>query len=66
MAEFFKSDPTYLKAMRRKRKKNKNEDTNKDADALKRLTKEFNSVFKSWQSKNVAPKYYVEEKYRKK
>jgi hypothetical protein len=38
--------------------KNKYKDTNKDADALKKLRKEFNSVYKSWKSANVPPKYY--------
>ena len=54
----FKSDPAYLSTMRKKRKKKKDEDTNNDAGALKKLSKEFNSVFKSWKSKNVPPKYY--------
>ncbi len=54
----FKSDPAYLRTMRKKRKKKKDEDTNNDAGALKKLSKEFNSVFKSWKSKNVPPKYY--------
>ena len=41
-----------------KRKKKKDEDTNNDSGALKKLSKEFNSVFKSWKSTNVPPKYY--------
>ena len=58
----FKSEPAYLSTMRKKRKKKKDEDTNNDAGALKNLSKEFNSVFKSWKSKNVPPKYYGKNK----
>jgi len=33
--------------------KNKYKDTNKDADALKKLRKEFNKVWKEWNRKKM-------------
>jgi len=47
-----------VRMARQAAKKGKYKDTNGDSDALKKLRKEFDSVFRSWKSKNVPPKYY--------